>query len=263
MMKQFFELIGFLGFLSCGFSVESNIPYVINFEKLQLGRKLEAGMPPWQSGCHAFNRAAEIGSLLVYLKKIYPIDVAVETGTYEGGTTVFFSLLFDEVHTIEISTDQLNKTRKNLAELPFCSNTFCHLGSSDEVLKTLLPELKDKFILFYLDAHWNEHWPLLNELEEISKTHKDRCVIMIDDIKVPERNDIDYDRYGSHECSIEYVFDKISKIFTYFTVHYVIPRNKSSRAKCLILPSDKPVNFKEMQNSIAVILHKNAPKKNK
>jgi len=238
-MKRFiFGLTSFLGVLSYGFSMKSDIPYVINFERLQIGGELKAGMPPWQSGCHAFNKAPEIGSLLVYLKKIYHIDAAVETGTYQGETTVFFSLLFDEVHTIEISTDQFNKTRKNLAGLPFCSNTTCHLGSSEEVLKTLLPMLEDKFILFYLDAHWYKHWPLLNELEEISKTHRDRCIIMIDDIKVPERKDISYDRYGSHECSIEYVFDEISKIFTNFTVHYIIPRNKSSRAKCLILPSD-------------------------
>lgn len=184
-------------------------------------------------GFSAFNGAPEIGVFLAYLKAHYQIDTMVETGTYRGGTTLFFSFLFDEVHTIEIVEETYKNAKEFLSAYP---NIHCHLGSSEETLKELLPTLQDRPVLFYLDAHWYDHWPLLQELEEISKTHRDNCIIVIDDFKVPHLKHIGYDAYGEHECSLEYIEKKLDLVFSDYTYHYIIPTFPRARAKFVAVP---------------------------
>lgn len=192
----------------------------------------------WLLGGYAFNFAPELTTYFALLKRNYKIDTVVETGTFKGGTTVLFSCLFNQVHTIEIEPNTYNNAKKLLS--PY-SNVQCHFGSSEVVLDNLLPGLKQKPILLYLDAHWNEHWPLLNELEAISKTHKDNCIIVIDDFKVPNRPDIPYDHYGIHECSYEYIKEALDKVYSSYRLQYVIPRNINSRAKLAIFPASWPI----------------------
>lgn len=189
----------------------------------------------WNVGYAAFNYAPELAGFFALLRRDYQIDTVVETGTCYGFSTQLFSLLFNEVHTIEISEDMYAKAAHFLKHSP---NVQQHLGSSGEVLAKILPSLIGKRVLFYLDAHWNEHWPLLSELEEISKTHKDNCIIVIDDFKVPGER-IPYDHYGSHECSLEYIKNHLEKIFTSYEMHYLIPKSANSKAKFIALPTLK------------------------
>lgn len=187
----------------------------------------------WHSGLLAFNGASEMSSALVYLKKVFGIKCVVETGTFVGSTTTFFSLLFDEVYTIEIDSKIFNQSKQNLSAFP---NVHCINGNSSNVFESLLPQIRDKFTLFYLDAHWESNWPLLDELKEISKTHRDNCIIVIDDVKVPQRSDIPFDAYDNHECSLNYVKPTLSNLFSEYRVHYLIPIKSSSRAKLVITP---------------------------
>jgi predicted O-methyltransferase YrrM len=182
----------------------------------------------------AFNGAADIGPMFEKLKQDYQITTVIETGTFQGKTTEFFGQHFREVHTIDISPTYYNQSKQALSNY---SNIHFHFGSSDNVLAQILPAMKDRFILFYLDAHWNEFWPLRDEIEQISKTHRNNCIIVVDDVKVPGRTDVPFDAYGPHECSLEYVKDKIEKVFDRYTIHYLIPNNPSLRAKLLILPN--------------------------
>ncbi len=186
------------------------------------------------SGNSAFNGAREMAPFFEMLKKVYQITTVIETGTYQGGTTAFFARTFDEVHTIDISPTFLTQSKENLSSL---SNIQFHLGSSEKILTQILPALKDRFVLFYLDAHWKKYWPLLDEIEEINKTHHQRCIIVIDDIKVPGRADIPYDAYKKHECSFEYVKAKIEKTFDNYTTLYLLPAHVNSRAKLVIIPN--------------------------
>jgi hypothetical protein len=166
--------------------------------------------------------------------KQHSLDAAVETGAFRGSTTIVFSSLFDHVYTIEIQEDTHRDVKERLK--PF-QNVECLCGSSDKVLKDTLPKLKGQRVLFYLDAHWNEHWPLLEELNEISQTHKDNCIIVIDDFKVPGRSDIPYDAYGPAECSIDYVRDHLNKVYTSYTAYYLVPYQTTSRAKLVCVPN--------------------------
>jgi predicted O-methyltransferase YrrM len=181
----------------------------------------------------AFNSAPELSPFFNFLKAKYHLNTAIETGTFKGSTTTLFARLFDTVHTIEISESTFQEAKETLK--PY-ENIQCHLGSSEKVLSNILPSVKGKPVLFYLDAHWQEHWPLLEELEEISKTHRDNCIIVVDDIKVPGKNSIPYDKYGEHECSHEYMKTQLDKVFSEYTYHYVIPKSASSRAKFVAIP---------------------------
>jgi hypothetical protein len=199
--------MGFKSLFLCCASLSFSLPQTIDYSKLRPCCDAESEF--WVTGQYAFNSAPEVGSFLTYLKALYQIDIAVETGTFKGNTTAYLALLFSEVYTIEVLGSTYQSSSNKLKIFP---NVQCLLGSSDVVLKDLLPRLKGRPVLFYLDAHWNEWWPLREEIREIGKTHRDNCVIVIDDIKVPKRPDI--------------VFD----------VHYVIPAKLNSRAKLVILP---------------------------
>lgn len=180
----------------------------------------------------AFNGATELGPLFEYLKNKFHINIAVETGTYHGGTTIFFGLVFDQVHTIELVESTYQVAKANLMNYP---NIECHLGSSERVLAELLPLLAGNPLLFYLDAHWENHWPLLDEISEIAKTHRDNCILVIDDFKVPGKR-IPYDSYGNKECSYNYIENSLEKVFSEYIYYYLLPKNKSARAKFMAIP---------------------------
>jgi predicted O-methyltransferase YrrM len=220
-------IIGLLAFMSAATFGES--PQIIEYFQ---SKPFYSGEGIASGNC-AFNGAPEMGQFFDELQKKYPITTVIETGTYHGGSTAFFAKMFKQVHTIDNSEQNLEQSKQNLKALP---NIQFHLGSSEKVLSTLLPTLKNQFVLLFLDAHWGKYWPLLDELEEISKTHHQRCIIVIDDVQVPGRSDIPFDKYKKRVCSFEYAKEKIEKIFDGYTVHYLIPANVQSRAKLVIIP---------------------------
>jgi hypothetical protein len=59
-------------------------------------------------------------------------------------------------------------------------------------------------VFFYLDAHWQEHLPLAEELEIIFTSWRE-AVVMVDDFKVPG-SDYAYDDYGPGKAlTLEYL----------------------------------------------------------
>lgn len=214
------------------FLISSEIPQFFDFGQLFVSSSHWSNDISYSA---PFNNCPEIGIFIVYLKKRYNINTAIETGTYKGHTSMFLSYLFNSVHTTEINQSEYNDTYKILKN---CSNITCHLGSSDKVFQHLLPSLKGERLFFYLDAHWNDFWPLLDEIREIGKTHFNNCIIMIDDFKVPNRPDIEFDKYGNHECSMEYIQNELNKVYSSYSYHFLIPFNKERRAKLLIIPTN-------------------------
>lgn len=186
-----------------------------------------------------FNGAPELGTFFMYLKNVYNLHTVVETGTFKGNTTAFFATIYDTVHTVEISHDFFLEAEASLRQFP---NAICHEGSSPAFLRNILPILADRPVVFYLDAHWYNDWPLLDELTEISKTHKNNCVIVIDDFKVPLRADVPYDTHcingEFYDYSYSYIKSHIERIFKDYTIHYLIPKNVQSRAKFVAMPKN-------------------------
>ena len=224
------------------FSIEASFPQVIDFSELKLQHSYyslnsddwswKLGDTALRMGFSAFNDAPEIGVFLALLKEKCQIDTVVETGTYGADTSYFFSKYFNEVHTIEIGEVYYLKAKDFFEN----TNVNCYLGSSEKILPQILPNLQSKRVLFYLDAHCHAYWPLLDELEEISKTHHDNCIVIIDDFKVPNRADLPYDSYNGHECSYDYVKESLNKIFSEYSYYYLIPKTTRSRAKFVAIP---------------------------
>jgi hypothetical protein len=119
------------------------------------------------------------------LVKKFKIKNIVETGTFKGDTTKEFSKRVDNVYTIESKKEFYFEAKSKLKNL---GNVKGFFGSSPEILKKILPNIKGK-TLFFLDAHWGYPWPILKELEEISKNKKFKdSIIVIYDFYVPGKN---------------------------------------------------------------------------
>lgn len=172
------------------------------------------------------------------LKEKYKLEVALETGTYSGYTTKFLSCIFEKVHSFEIDKNYYNLSKQNLG---LFENASVHFGDSATALLPLLNrEMLGKRLFCYLDAHWYSNWPLLDEIRQISQTHKDNCVLMIDDIKVPGRPDISFDIYSQNgillECSLEYVKKELDELFTEYEIFYIGDKCILGGHKLVVIP---------------------------
>lgn len=157
----------------------------------------------------AFNSDRYVQSEIRNLINIFNITNVVETGTYIGNTSLFFSKCGCSVDTIEINEEYYKLALENLKD---CKNITCHLGDSKKLLPNILESLPNKLSLFYLDAHWQDDWPLLDELQLIGKYFKDNCIIVIDDFLVPNRN-LQYDVYKNIKNDINYINDSLKYVF--------------------------------------------------
>lgn len=217
-------------------SQEKKFPTVIDFSTLnpwEIPGYEMCDLEAMNAFC-PFNGAVEFCPFFAYLKNTYSIETAVETGTWLGDTTAFLGYLFDQVYTMEIDVATFEKSAARFKNDPTIE--VCY-GNSPDILRQILPMLEGQRLIFYLDAHWLADWPLLNELEVISKTHRDNCIIVIDDFKVPNRSDIPYDSHGIDlEYSYECIRGHLDKIYSKYTYHYLIPKTLASRAKFVAIP---------------------------
>jgi hypothetical protein len=126
---------------------------------------------------------------------------ALETGTWKGHTTVTLARMFPKVVTIEIDRERFEANKPRMGQFP---NVTALHGHSPDVLVGLVADLEYPLFAF-LDAHWEENWPLRDELKILLSVRRPK-LIMIHDFKVPGR-DFGYDRYGKNECSLDYVGD--------------------------------------------------------
>jgi predicted O-methyltransferase YrrM len=148
-----------------------------------------------------------------------PISACIETGTYRGDTTFFLAEQFPNIpiYTIEINSEYAKESRWRLRNK---KNVIVLQGSSPEELQRLFAQNAfGNFPLFFLDAHWYDYWPLLDELAVISKIQK--AVIIIDDVRIPYRPTFAYDSYYDPRTGekidndIEYIGHALRKDYTY------------------------------------------------
>ncbi len=159
----------------------------------------------------AFNSDSFVSDTVVKLVRDLKIECIVETGTFTGVTTAFLAETFPDldVFTVEVKFDTFLIAERRLKQYKNVKQ-FC--GSSEKILRDLLPTLTGKRILFYLDAHWEDYWPLLDELTEIAKNNADICCIVIDDFLVPNRP-FKYDSYKNQPLDLQYVLGKLREIY--------------------------------------------------
>lgn len=108
----------------------------------------------------------------------------VETGTYRGNTTEFLAGTGLPTRTIE-RDDRLAAYSR--ARLRKHRNITVHNAASEVGLWQIAAAENDfptERVFFYLDAHWDAHIPLADELRAIQANWTD-SIVMIDDFAVP------------------------------------------------------------------------------
>ena len=146
----------------------------------------------------------------------YKIATVIETGTNHGKTTQALAALAPAVLTIEIDENLWLEAE----HLEAFANIKRYCGDSALVLPVLLEEVP-RPILFYLDAHWGEHSPLLDELDAIAKHQLGDSVIVIHDFYNPQHPDYGYDSWDIGPYKYELIEPYLNQIYPGgFTCHY-------------------------------------------
>ena len=136
---------------------------------------------PWNGDGYL---AAEV----LRLKEAHNIMSAIETGTCLGSTMIWLGEQFAAVDTVEVN-DAFRTIAQDRGLAHFENNApwiTSHAGESVEMLK------KVSAGFYFLDAHWGEHCPLLDELDAIAAAKVKPCII-IHDFQVPG-TDFGFDR---------------------------------------------------------------------
>lgn len=140
----------------------------------------------------------------------YNIDLIIETGTYHGGTANQLSKMVKGVITIEVDKSnydhscEFNKSNDNVSLI---------FGDSVKVLYFIFDTKKPKNnTILFLDAHWGNVCPLLDELKEIAKAEL-KPVIIIHDFFVPNAPHLGYDSYNGRKFDLDFIKKDIDTIY--------------------------------------------------
>lgn len=178
------------------------------------------------------------------LQKQFGFEICYETGTNAGFGSVAASRFCDVV-TIEIDPDRQQRSVYNwlLEGFALRYQDDCviasqngrvirsYRGNSPEVLRRVAAQEHAKPPCFYLDAHWGEYWPLLDELKVIAELNHRNSIIIIHDFKVPGKP-WSYCSYSGHDLDYAYVEDALNAINPRFRITY---NEEASGNQCGIL----------------------------
>ena len=110
-----------------------------------------------------FNGDSFIANNFLKLKQKFNIENVVETGTYEGDTTIFLAKNFKNVFSIECNPEAILKAILNIKN----ANVNAHLifGKSEEVFNVLLPKINNNTILIFCfkDSYVQEYTPSIGK----------------------------------------------------------------------------------------------------
>ena len=147
-------------------------------------------------------------ALIHYLCKNENIDTLCELGTYCGGTSYYSAnFLGLETYTCEPLAEHFIKSNNLLSRVDRIHNY--NEKSVDFLVRNIG---QDKMPLFYVDSHcYGFEFELIKELEIILSNYK-RGVIIIDDFKIPGRDDITYCwNEEGQTCSMGYIEETLKK----------------------------------------------------
>jgi cephalosporin hydroxylase len=185
----------------------------------------------------AFNNDSYLEEKFLAIKDGFDLDTVIETGTYHGTTTAWFSKHFKDVYTIESQPAHFEEAAKNIGHI---DNIKMELGDSPEFLKEVLSSIDDTKTIIFLDAHWYTN-PVLAELEAIKESGK-LPILAIHDFMVPDHPELGYDAYPDQGIvyNWEWIESHINSIYgeNGYTKDYNTQATGSMRGCLFIFPNN-------------------------
>lgn len=162
---------------------------------------------PYQE--YPWNGDGYLAAEVLRLKHVHGIKNAIETGTCLGSTAIWLAEHFNGVWTFEINEQYHAIADKRIGGR---NNIFPILMDSVRGLRHTLqadhaPPLFRAPFLLWADAHWNDHCPLLDELDAIAKAGVKPCIVVHDFLvpctdfgfdKMPDGRPFNLELIGGH-----------------------------------------------------------------
>lgn len=189
---------------------------------------------PWQA--YPFNKDVFACLKFLSLKQQFKIDTVIECGSAMGGSTKWFAENFDNVVTIEINPEFQKFCKERTSH---CKNIEYVLSDSTEVLGDLL-EQNCSSVLLFLDDHWLENLPLMEELRLIAASGQ-TPVIVIHDFKVPGYQELGFDSYNGQDFEWEWIKPSIEAIYGEdgYDIEYNSQATGAKRGILFITPKER------------------------
>lgn len=149
---------------------------------------------------------------ILKLRDQYHITMAIETGTCYGSTTLWLAEHFMHVVTMEINEKFAAIARARLDQGHNPQDQAILIGDSGTMMSEVLVTARNVSILFFLDAHFEAHCPLLAELKAIAQAGL-RPVIVIHDFQVPGRPDLGYDTWEGQPFRFSWIRPSLDAIY--------------------------------------------------
>lgn len=165
-----------------------------------------------------FNGDTFICEEFLKLKQIHSITTAIETGSCLYSTTKWLGENFDKVLTVEVNKEFADHGSEKIKHL---LNVGAFIDDSVLFLHKTLPDIPtDESVILFLDAHWNDNCPLLQELSAINLLNtKKPPVIAIHDFYTgnPE---LGFDSYGGQPFVWDWISPYIQVLENKFGCYY-------------------------------------------
>jgi FkbM family methyltransferase len=156
--------------------------------------------------------------------------VFVETGANVGSTLAYVARSYPWLRCLSCEPDR-SAFEQASANTGKYDNVSLFNGTSQEFIENISkhePEIISEQCFFWLDAHgYGFEWPLEKELEFITGRFSS-AYVLIDDFKVPGREQFGYDWYQDQICSYDYVKNSLNpgKIYQ---LYYPTYQDKTSK----------------------------------
>jgi len=151
------------------------------------------------------------------IKEKHAINVAIETGSCLYSTTKWLGENFTNVYTVEISEEY---SKHGIHKVAGMLNVHTNIGDSVSFLNKMRDVLTpaDR-CLFFLDAHWGENCPLIEELAAISLLKTTPPVIAIHDFYTGDLT-LGWDEYNGQRFDYQWIDLSIKNLESAFGCDY-------------------------------------------
>ncbi len=224
------------------------------FKKKKAGRRLSELLP---IGFHGDRYLLDLVDLIAGRCECF-----IETGANVGSTLAYMAQNYPHMKCLSCEPDP-EAYKYAIENTIGLGNIKIFNETSQEFIFRLRHEYKSLFdgkTMFWLDAHgYGFKWPLKDEIAFITSEFMSGY-ILIDDFKVPGRDDFLYDTYKGQICSLDFVKGTFDKKHVY-NVYYPAYTEKTSPCHplcgwCLIefdneplvLPDGLKQNLKEIRD---------------